>query len=343
MWYKKCSSSGNERRLTVYVALELETGRPARWRVPYAYGGRGQTEPARFRHVPARFPPETCFLWLLTLPLTRCVCRSDRASESPANNPSRRRHRQAGQSERRFVSTFIAGHRAIVVTRSLSSNTRTRSIVNLATENCTARVRQGRMHAVPATFDRRRSAGGRVARTAAHATTTPGRQAATPPPHAEHMPRHCLLGTPRQGGREGEPGGACLEAGAASQPHPPRAQRQAGGPRAGTSAASDLHCIGGHAGFGGGLRRRVGHPTSSAPACLPAVPSEPSPSKWLVFGWTYCHGSVTAARLRILPVTAACVRSGFQAQSRRAPAYVASSFLVVSLPGLSSHLFPRQR
>jgi hypothetical protein len=205
MWYKKCSSSGNERRLTVYVALELETGRPARWRVPYAYGGRGQTEPARFRHVPARFPPETCFLWLLTLPLTRCVCRSDRASESPANNPSRRRHRQAGQSERRFVSTFIAGHRAIVVTRSLSSNTRTRSIVNLATENCTARVRQGRMHAVPATFDRRRSAGGRVARTAAHATTTPGRQAATPPRHPRT--RNTCRGTvswarhAREGGR----------------------------------------------------------------------------------------------------------------------------------------------
>lgn len=157
------------------------------------------------RHVPARFPPETCFLWLLTLPLTRCVCRSDRASESPANNPSRRRHRQAGQSERRFVSTFIAGHRAIVVTRSLSSNTRTRSIVNLATENCTARVRQGRMHAVPATFDRRRSAGGRVARTAAHATTTPGRQAATPPRHPRT--RNTCRGTvswarhAREGGR----------------------------------------------------------------------------------------------------------------------------------------------
>jgi hypothetical protein len=149
-------------------------------------------------------------------------------------------------------------------------------------------------------------------------------------------------GTPRQGGREGNP--AVRVSKREPLPNPTaRAARQAGGPRAGTSAASDLHCIGGHAGFGGGLRRRVGHPMSSAPACLPAVPSEPSPSKWLVFGWTYCHGSVTAARLRILPVTAACVRSGFQAQSRRAPAYVASSFLVVSLPGLSSHLFPRQR
>lgn len=90
-------------------------------------------------------------------------------------------------------------------------------------------------------------------------------------------------GTPRQGGREGNP--AVRVSKREPLPNPTaRAARQAGGPRAGTSAASDLHCIGGHAGFGGGLRRRVGHPMSSA--CLLSRPSRLPRSGWCLDGRT---------------------------------------------------------